>query len=569
MEPLKIILLEDNPLDVDLLESKLDAEEYRYKITCVRTRNEFVSSLKKNGHQIILSEYSLPNFDGLAALKLAQEICPNVPFLFVSGAIGEELAIASLKKGATDYILKDNLDRLVPAIQRALDEVKEKEGRKKAEKALRESENHLRTIIRSEPECVKIVSQNGLVLDMNPAGLRLIEANSIEQIKNKSVYNLIAPEYHDAFAALNKKVFNGEAGILEFEIWSFKGGRRWVESHACPLYDSLGKVTSHLAVTRDITERKTMEEALKRNRDELQLLINAMPAMLIYKDTENRILRVNHAVSDPLGVTPEDMADTPSSKWFPHQADQYYQDDLEVIRSGEPKRGIIEQINQGKGGMVWVKTDKIPIHSNTGTVIGIIVFAQDITEQKRAEGERKAFEHKLEMQRVLSMRSDRLRSLGEMAAGIAHELNQPLAGIRGLAEHLLIAMDRGWELTNEKIQDKLANIIGQADRMTHIIEHVRMFSRESGKPERSPVQVNDVMRSSMDILDAQFQNKGLELADELSDKLPDVFVNPFSLEEVILNLLTNARDAVEERLKKTSGIHLNRIIVRTPIGPKK
>ena len=264
----------------------------------------------------------------------------------------------------------------------------------------------------------------------------MVEADSIEQIKNKSVYNLIAPEYHDAFTVLHKKVFNGETGILEFEIWSLKGGRRWVESHACPLYDSLGNVTSHLAVTRDITERKRMEETLKRNRDELQTLINAMPAMLIYKDTQNNILRVNHAVSDPLGVTPEDMAGTPSSKWYPEEADEYYEDDLEVIRSEKPKRGIIEQINQGKAGMVWVKTDKVPIHGNTGDVIGIIVFAQDITKQKRAEQERKAFEHELEMQRALSMRSDRLRSLGEMAAGIAHELNQPLGGIRGLAEHL-------------------------------------------------------------------------------------------------------------------------------------
>ena len=123
-------------------------------------------------------------------------------------------------------------------------------------------------------------------------------------------------------------------------------------------------------------------------------------------------------------------------------------------------------------------------------------------------------------------------------------------------------------MTSERIRDKLANIVGQADRMTHIIEHIRMFSREAGKPERSPVKVNDVMRSAMDILSAQFQGKGLELTDELSDHLPDVLVNPFSLEEVILNLLTNARDAVEERLKKTSDTHLNRITLRTLLDRK-
>ncbi|MFC1718364.1 PAS domain S-box protein [Candidatus Poribacteria bacterium] len=173
---------------------------------------------------------------------------------------------------------------------------------------------------------------------------------------------------------------------------------------------------------------------------------------------------------------------------------------------------------------------------------------RDITQRKEEEA-RKATEEELDKQRVLSMRSDRLRSLGEMAAGIAHELNQPLVGVRGMAEHLLLSIARGWELTEEKIQERAEAIMEQADRMVHIIEHIRMFARESGSPELRPVHINNVVKSSMDMLGIQFRSRGVELKCELAEDLPVVLANPFSLEEVLINLLVNARDALEEQAK--------------------
>jgi len=171
----------------------------------------------------------------------------------------------------------------------------------------------------------------------------------------------------------------------------------------------------------------------------------------------------------------------------------------------------------------------------------------EIAERRRAEEAQMAAEQKLEEQRALSMHSDRLRSLGEMAAGIAHELNQPLVGVRGLAEHILIGMERGWELSTETLRNRLAGIVEQADRMVHIIEHVRMFAREAGKPRLSLVQVNQVVQSAIDMLRVQFRSHGLEMKAELTAELPLVEINSFSLEEVVLNLLNNARDAVEEK----------------------
>lgn len=164
---------------------------------------------------------------------------------------------------------------------------------------------------------------------------------------------------------------------------------------------------------------------------------------------------------------------------------------------------------------------------------------------KREAAERARAEEELEEQRALSIRSDRLRSLGEMAAGIAHELNQPLVAVRGMAEHVLIASEEGWEIEPKRVLQKLERIVEQADRMSHIVNHVRLFAREAGKPETSPVDINDVVQSSSEMLGAQFASHGVDLKVVKAQGLDQVLANAFSLEEVVLNLMNNARHAVE------------------------
>jgi C4-dicarboxylate-specific signal transduction histidine kinase len=134
-----------------------------------------------------------------------------------------------------------------------------------------------------------------------------------------------------------------------------------------------------------------------------------------------------------------------------------------------------------------------------------------------------------------------------MAAGIAHELNQPLLGVRGLAEHLLIARQRGWDLSEDKIREKLSLVMQQADRMAHIIEHVRVFAREAGKPDCCQVKWNQVVESALHMIGAQLHSRGFDVQSELAEDLPLVSANPFSLEEIVLNLVFNARDAVQKR----------------------
>ena len=149
--PLRILHLEDDVKDTELLQGMLEAEGVSIELTRVETEHDFVAALKRGKLDLILADYTLPSFDGVSALRLAHEHAPDVPFLFVSGTLGEDVAIEALKKGATDYVLKTRLARLGPSISRALREAQERTERKRAEEALRDSEEQWKAAFESNP----------------------------------------------------------------------------------------------------------------------------------------------------------------------------------------------------------------------------------------------------------------------------------------------------------------------------------------------------------------------------------------------------------------------------------
>jgi len=326
-------------------------------------------------------------------------------------------------------------------------------------------------------------------------------------------------------------------------------------------------------VIRYAIERKQAEQELIRNNAELQemkmkyqAILRSTPNGLCMLSSNWHILWANEAMDkilSPAGSASRLDLEIPFSVLFPDgESFQRYKRSVQnSFRTTGLNLQELQLVNGDKAPFIAeISIVRLDPSQTSG---GFVATISDITERKRAEEAMKAAERQLAEQRVLSVRSDRLRSLGEMATGMAHELNQPLVGIRGLAEHLLLSMDRGWEITEEKGREKLKLIIQQSDRMTHIIEHIRMFAREAGQPDLNPVQVNDVIKSSIDLLGTHFRNRGLDLKCELKENLPLILANPFSLEEVVLNLMANARDAVEERKEKDYTYVPGEIILRT------
>src|SRR5208337_1885356 len=141
--PLRVLHLEDDVRDTELVHASLEAEGISIELTRVETEPDFVAALNRGSCDLILADYTLPSFDGLSALRIAQRQLPDVPFIFVSGTLGEDVAVEALKTGATDCVLKTRLSRLAPAVTRALREARERTERKRAEDALRLSQGYM------------------------------------------------------------------------------------------------------------------------------------------------------------------------------------------------------------------------------------------------------------------------------------------------------------------------------------------------------------------------------------------------------------------------------------------
>jgi PAS domain S-box-containing protein len=173
--PIRILHLEDDPRDAELIKATLGGGVLSCEIRRVETREAFELALGEGGFDLIISDFSLPSFDGAAALNMARHLQPELPFILVSGAIGEEAAIESLVGGATDYVLKNRLTRLVPAVRRALAEAEDRRARKRAEEARWASEVKYRRLFETSKDGLLVLDgTTGQILDANASLLGLL-----------------------------------------------------------------------------------------------------------------------------------------------------------------------------------------------------------------------------------------------------------------------------------------------------------------------------------------------------------------------------------------------------------
>ncbi len=195
-----------------------------------------------------------------------------------------------------------------------------------------------------------------------------------------------------------------------------------------------------------IVERKKAEELLRKDNDEMQIILDSSPIKIFYKDCKNRYIRVNKMMADVAGLPKDEMEGKTATDIYPNQAKHCWEDDKEVITSGKSKRGIIERID-GPTGSSWVQTDKIPYKDKNGIIIGVIGFSVDITERKMAEKQLQAINEELERRveqrtrelqesQIQYLHAEKLAAIGKLSASIAHEFNNPLQGIMTILKGL-------------------------------------------------------------------------------------------------------------------------------------
>lgn len=269
MPSLKLLLAEDVPDDARLLVHQLQKAGYEVDWERVDTEAGFVAALA-GAPDIILSDYSMPQFSGLRALELLRDSGLDIPLILVSGTVGEEIAVQAMRHGAADYLLKDRTVRLVSSVERALRERRLQSERRVVDAALRRSESWLRSIFQTTPECVKVVAEDGTLIEMNQAGLSMLEIGSLGELQARPLLDFIAPDYRSDFKELHDRVLNGETARLEFEIVGLNGTRRYVETHASALRDAHGKAYAVLGITRDLTRRRFNELQIQKQLVELR-----------------------------------------------------------------------------------------------------------------------------------------------------------------------------------------------------------------------------------------------------------------------------------------------------------
>jgi len=371
---------------------------------------------------------------------------------------------------------------------------------KRREAALQESEGRLRAIIAAEPECVAIVAPEGDLLDMNPAGLRMLEASSLEEMRRFPFLNQVAPHYRRAFVRLQHGVLEGQSGVLEFEAIGIHGKHCWLEIHAAPLHDVSGRISALLGIARDVTERRLVREALAAERNLLRTVIDNLPDRIRAKDRDLRFMLANAAWMQARAPERSDVLGLRNSDLLPPDiAARVEAEDRAVLESGQPSP-LREVMIGSAGNPRWYVTAKMPLRDSAGNVTGLVAISRDVTDFKQRSLEVEKLNTELEAR--VAERTAQLTVANEeleaFASSVSHDLRAPLRHIDGMSAALL--EDFGADL-DEAGRDYVARIRGASQRMAALIEDLLRLSR--------------VTRTALKIVDADLSGMAVAIADEL------------------------------------------------------
>lgn len=300
---MRVLLLEDTPTDAELIERELRKAGLAFTALRVETRDAFLRALEEFRPDIILSDYKLPDFDGMAALEIVKRDHPGVPVIMVTGAFSDVDAVELLVAGAKDYILKDRLARLGPAVQRALQSEQHARIRRQMEQALLESEARYRRITEGLTDYLYTVRvENGRAVEtvQGAACVTVTGYTAEEFAANPNLWiEIVAPEDRDAVTQNAQLILQGtDVPPLEHRILRKDGEMRWVSDTIIMFRDSDGKLLSYDGVIKDITERKQAEAALLRLNRTLRALSAGNHALVHGSDEKSLLQSMCQAVTE-------------------------------------------------------------------------------------------------------------------------------------------------------------------------------------------------------------------------------------------------------------------------------
>jgi PAS domain S-box-containing protein len=356
------------------------------------------------------------------------------------------------------------------------------------------------------------------------------------------------------------------------------------------LCDEAQNPLGFISCSNDVTVHRAEQRSLRRQHDELQMILDSVPAFIWYKNRDNQILRANRLAAESMGTTVEALAGKSTYELYPEEASAYHQDDLAVIRSGRARVGIIEPLRTAGGEKRWVRTDKVPYRDASGEIVGVIVFSVDVTDRIHAEeelrrahdllekrvaertqelaaalevlraetadrlrAEETAREHQSQLAHLL-----RLRTVEGMAAQLAHEINQPLSAIVNFAGGLThwFAGESKDKVDAQWVAEEIRN---QALRAAEIIRRLREFVRNQ-EPRRVRCNLAPVIREALHLVETEARNQHIALHLQLQPDLPSLEFDRIQIQQVVLNLLRNAVEALDATREEIRAITIETTI---------
>ena len=385
---LRIVSIEDDPKDTELIEELLESEGMVCEVTRVDTEAGLRDLLERGGVDLILADYSLPSFDGISALKVALRVCPDVPFIFVSGTLGEEVAIEALKIGATDYILKTRLSRLVPSVMRALREARAKEERKQADEKLRRNEAYL-------AEAQKLSHTGSFGWDVSTGEIywssetfRIFEYEPAANARIELVVQRTHPEDRVMVQQLIERVTRERTEFdFEHRLLMPDGSVKYLRVVGRPSADEEGRFEFVGAVT-DITERKLADEALRRSESYLaEAQKIAQTGSWVWQVAGREAVHLSDEWYRIYGFDPaQGMPGWEQRLQRVHPADRViWHETIDQAIREKSDYEVEFRIVLPDGTVKSIYTVGHPILNARGDLVQFVGTSTDITERKRAE----------------------------------------------------------------------------------------------------------------------------------------------------------------------------------------
>ncbi|MEW6260855.1 MAG: PAS domain S-box protein [Thermodesulfobacteriota bacterium] len=515
-EPIRILIVEDLPTDVELAQREIRKILPDCRFVQVDHEEAFLEALRDFQPDLILSDYAMPRFDGMRALSLAIEHAPDIPFIVMTGSTKEETAVACMKAGAWDYVIKEHIKRLGPAVVSAIEQRNVRREKYRAEQALAESEELFRNLFQRHTAFKFIIDPDtGRIVDVNDAAVAFY-GWSREEMRKLRIQDLnTLPE--DEVRKRMEEVRNRRQAYFEFQHRRADGSIRDVQVFSSRI-DVKGKAYLH-SIVADITERKQLEA----ERERLMTAIQQLGEIIIITDTAGRILFVNQAFETVTGFSREEaLGQTPRILKSGVQDETFYKQLWETITHGRRWQGRI--VNRKKDGTLYTEAATItPVKTLSGKTTHYVAVKRDISEHLELEAK--------------FQQAQKLEAIGRLAGGVAHDYNNMINVILGYAQMAMAETD-----TNSRLQEYLEQVMGAARRSAEITRQLLAFARKQTiQPE--VISLNASIEKSLRMLQ-RLIGENIELAWLPGKAAGNVYLDAVQLEQVLANLCVNARDAI-------------------------